>query len=58
LVDLTTTESYKTFGSSTELWGTTWSVAEINSANFGVLLNPQSAQTYIRYVDHLTYSHG
>ena len=27
-------------GSSTNLWGTTWSAADINSANFGLLVQP------------------
>ncbi len=29
-------EGYVTFGSSTNLWGTTWTPADINAANFGV----------------------
>lgn len=31
----TSIESTKTYGSSTDLWGTTWTVEEINSSNFG-----------------------
>ena len=33
---ISTTESYITFGSSSDLWGTTWTPAEVNDANFGV----------------------
>jgi hypothetical protein len=31
-----TSESYYGYGSSTDLWGTTWTVADINSSNFGI----------------------
>jgi len=34
-VTFTTTEGYQTAGTSTDLFGTTWTVSEINSANFG-----------------------
>ncbi|KKK54258.1 hypothetical protein LCGC14_3086550, partial [marine sediment metagenome] len=46
---------YDSYGGSTDLWGTTWTVAEINSANFGIDL-------YVKYfgsiatdarIDHL-----
>jgi hypothetical protein len=33
------TETVSTYGSSTDLWGTTWSPAEINEANFGTGLS-------------------
>ena len=33
---LPTTDAYKTFGSSTNLWGTTWTAADINGTGFGV----------------------
>lgn len=33
---LSTSESYVTYGSSSSLWGTTLSVSDVNSANFGV----------------------
>jgi hypothetical protein len=31
-----TSESYYDYGSSTDLWGTTWTAADINSSSFGV----------------------
>lgn len=31
----TTTDSTKTFGSSSDLWGETWTVADINASDFG-----------------------
>src|SRR5688572_9880842 len=30
------TEIYSTYGGSSNLWGTTWSVADINASNFGL----------------------
>lgn len=30
------TESYSTYGGNSNLWGTTWSVADINASNFGL----------------------
>lgn len=33
--DITDTESLLTYGSASNLWGTTWSAADINSSNFG-----------------------
>jgi len=33
-----TTEAYFTYGSSTELWGTTWTDSDINASDFGVVL--------------------
>ena len=29
-----------TFGSSSDLWGTTWTVAEVNASTFGVMISP------------------
>jgi hypothetical protein len=31
-----TSESYHGYGNSTDLWGTTWTVADINASNFGI----------------------
>jgi hypothetical protein len=33
------TDSYQTFGNSGDLWGETWTEADINSANFGVAIS-------------------
>ncbi len=33
------TSAFRTVGSPTDLWGTTWTAAEINAANFGVRLS-------------------
>lgn len=37
----TTSSSYYSYGGGTDKWGTTWSVADINSANFGVAFSAQ-----------------
>ena len=31
-----TSDAYKTYGSSSDLWGTSWTVAQINASDFGV----------------------
>ncbi len=33
-----TSDAYTTYGSSTDLWGLTWTPADINASNFGVVL--------------------
>jgi hypothetical protein len=32
--------TYENFGSSSDLWGTTWTAAEINASTFGVMISP------------------
>ena len=39
--DWTGTDAYYTYGGSSDQWGTTWTTADINSANFGVALSAQ-----------------
>ena len=34
-----TTDTYASYGSSSDLWGTTWTFSEINDSNFGVGLS-------------------
>jgi Tfp pilus assembly protein PilX len=52
----------RSYGSSSDLWGTTWTAAEINSANFGVRFRVDSDSDYATtaYLDHMritiTYS--
>lgn len=33
-----TSDAYKTFGGTTDKWGTTWTATDINASNFGVQL--------------------
>jgi hypothetical protein len=44
------TSAFRTVGSPTDLWGTTWTAAEINAANFGVRLS-KLGSTGTSYVD-------
>jgi hypothetical protein len=50
-----TTEGYVTYGSSTDLWGETWTAADINASNFGVAISAKNAKnsSYTAYVDHI-----
>lgn len=51
-----TTDTIATYGSSVDLWGTTWTPAEINSANFGLLfaaVNNGAIGTNTASVDHI-----
>ena len=41
----TTALGTATYGSATDPWGTTWTAAEINAANFGVVLSAYNANT-------------
>lgn len=52
----TTTDTYSTHGGISNLWGTTWTPTEINSANFGVLItayNYDLLTTRTAYIDHI-----
>ncbi|HEV2610300.1 MAG TPA: DUF6701 domain-containing protein [Noviherbaspirillum sp.] len=53
----TTTDTYEAHGSATDLWGTTWTAAEINSALFGAALSARKVGTGGNfrdiYVDHI-----
>lgn len=35
-----TVENIRTFGGPTDLWGTTWTAADVNASTFGVMLRP------------------
>lgn len=50
-----TVDAYKTYGGAADLWGASWSVAEINSANFGVFFAAKhsSGTTPTARVDHI-----
>ncbi len=49
-------DTYATFGSGTDTWGTTWTAAEINSVNFGLAVALEAFGSTIgvtAYVDHI-----
>jgi hypothetical protein len=47
-----TTEAYVTYGGATELWGQTWTLADVNASNFGVAIATQ-VQGGTAQVDHV-----
>ena len=49
-----TTEAYATYGTASDLWGTTWTPAQINASNFGFgLVVTASGATASASVDHI-----
>jgi len=54
-----TTDTYVNYGSSSDLWGETWTVADINDADFGIVLSSYVSYTDVQpttttvYVDHI-----
>lgn len=55
-VDWPLTDTYVSYGSSTDLWGTTWTAADINASNFGVSLASISyvcGATIVTAIDHV-----
>jgi Tfp pilus assembly protein PilX len=53
--DWTTLDSTRTYGGSTDLWGTTWTEAQVEASNFGLRLKARNLTTSSRtaYVDHV-----
>ncbi len=53
--DWTTTDSTRTYGTSTDLWGTTWTEAQVEASNFGLRLKARNLTTSTRtaFVDHV-----
>ncbi len=47
-----TSEGAANYGSTSNLWGTTWTAAEINASNFGVSLSVNSTNSRTAYVDY------
>lgn len=47
-----TTEAYVTYGGATQLWGLTWTVAEINAATFGAAMSARRQNGNLE-VDHM-----
>ncbi|MDP2401590.1 MAG: hypothetical protein Q8M66_06385, partial [Actinomycetota bacterium] len=51
-----TTDAVEAHGSSVDLWGTTWTPADINSATFGAAFAAKSTKTRTISVDHMPIS--
>ncbi|MBC7856903.1 MAG: hypothetical protein IAF94_26025 [Pirellulaceae bacterium] len=47
-----TSDAYATYGSSSDLWGATWTASDINASNFGVVLSVLGLGTGTASVDH------
>lgn len=50
-----TTDGYTMYGGPTNLWGQTWTVADVNASNFGLALSAQVQNGTVR-VDHMRIS--
>jgi len=46
-------DAYKTYGGETDKWGETWTVADINSSDFGFAYEGSSHGAGLLYVDHI-----
>lgn len=51
--DWPTSATYSTYGSSTYLWGETWTADDINSSGFGSALSARESSLYYPSVDHV-----
>ncbi len=52
------TDTYKSFGSASDLWGEVWTAEDINDIDFGVVFagketNPEKLSANTTYVDHI-----
>jgi hypothetical protein len=50
---VTTVEQYYLLGSSSSLWGETWTPSDINDPNFGIAMAAFINGGYLIYVDHI-----
>lgn len=50
-----TTDAYTTYGSSSDVWGETWTSTDINASNFGVMIRGtnNAARSATARVDHI-----
>ncbi len=48
-----TSDAIFTYGDVDNLWGSTWSVADINASNFGVAISAFTTLDAIAYIDHI-----
>lgn len=48
-----TTDAYKSYGSSSDLWGETWTPSDINDVDFGVVLSAKIQGASVRNIDHI-----
>jgi hypothetical protein len=48
-----TSDAYQTYGGSSDLWGESWTPADINSTGFGLAVVPQTTSSAQARVDHI-----
>jgi hypothetical protein len=46
-------DTYSQYGSSSDLWGETWTAADVNSSNFGMVLSANISQFMFLSIDHV-----
>ncbi|HCV43174.1 MAG TPA: hypothetical protein DGH68_06795, partial [Bacteroidetes bacterium] len=54
--DWPTSETAVNYGGTADLWGATWTPAEVNATNFGVALSANSTNSRTASVDYMTIS--
>jgi hypothetical protein len=47
------TDADQAYGGSSDLWGETWTAADINDADFGVVISAKSVAISLAYIDHI-----
>ena len=54
-----TSDAYASYGdAASDLWGTTWTPAEINASTFGVVVSPTAALAATAQIDHVRVTIG
>ena len=48
-----TTDAYQSYGGASDLWGTTWTAAEVNATTFGTLLSAFANDAGTARIDHV-----
>lgn len=48
-----TSDAYATYGADDDLWGETWTVADINSTGFGVAISALGLGSGTASIDHI-----
>lgn len=48
-----TSDAYASYGSASDLWGQTWTPADINASNFGVAISPNCQIAATAQIDHV-----
>lgn len=48
-----TSDAYASYGSATDLWGQTWTLADINASTFGVVVSAIDAIAATAQIDHV-----